>query len=87
MARVHQLPKGAMGVPMPPPLQGTQGPKLPGGLPPVAYRSANARFGNASRSARSDGTSKAARMECLFSTALWEHDATRRRGGHWVPAE
>jgi hypothetical protein len=37
--KVRQVPKGTLKIPMPPLVQGTQGPKLQGGLPPQPYRS------------------------------------------------
>ena len=40
MPRVHQVPKGTLGVPLPPLVTGTVGRKVQGGLPPVPYRNA-----------------------------------------------
>jgi hypothetical protein len=55
-------------------------------MPPVPYRSTNAKFTTANKAARSDGTFVGTRMDCLFSHALRERDESRKRGGHGVPA-
>lgn len=69
--RVHRVAKGALGIPMPKPLDGEVNRKLQGGLPPEPYRSRNA-WGAANPRARSDGTSMACRMECIRSHEGWE---------------
>ena len=65
--RVHTLSKGALGIPMPNRAYGDQGRKVQGGLPPEPYRARND-WGNALRSARSDGTSRACRAECYYGS-------------------
>lgn len=42
--KVHSLPRGALGIPMPKPLDGEVNRKLQGGLPPVAFRSICEKF-------------------------------------------
>ena len=82
MPRVHTVPKGTLGVPMPEPIKGDVDRVLPGGEPPVAYRARNV-WGGAYKRARSDGTSFACRSECFHSTSEW--DWARRQGkGDWV---
>lgn len=48
--RVHRIKSTS--IPLPPAIKGEQGRRLPGGLPPVAWRNAWARAGETGRSAR-----------------------------------
>jgi hypothetical protein len=52
MSKVHQLPKGASIAPMPKLVVGDVGRVLQGGLPPVPFRSCNAKWSNAAKFAR-----------------------------------
>lgn len=51
--RVHRVTN--TGLPMPAPIKPDQGRKLPGGLPPIAYRNAWTRAGETGRYARVHG--------------------------------
>lgn len=83
--RTHILPKGAHIAPMPKRAFGTEGAKLQGGLPPVAYRNANAKWCSALPYARDPFNAPSVRSECFHATSEW--DKTARGGaGKWVAA-
>jgi hypothetical protein len=52
MSKVHQLPRGTSIAPMPKLVTGDVGRVLQGGLPPVPFRSCNAKWSNAAKFAR-----------------------------------
>lgn len=64
--KVRQVPKGTLKIPMPPLVQGTQGPKLQGGLPPQPYRSTSPKWAACpTKWAREPFVSKRIRREVL----------------------
>ena len=68
MPQVHQLPRGALGVPMPPHIKGTVGRKIQGGDPPVPYRSASSKWeGCPTKWAREPFASRQIKGEVLSS--------------------
>lgn len=71
MVRVHRVPKGTMQIPLPPTIKGDQGPKHPGGWPPVAWRSATPRWVNGNRTASEPFCDRAVRREIVATRAAW----------------
>ena len=64
--KTWRVPAGTLGVPMPKrAAHEGDGPKRPGGLPPVAYRSPYARWGEANATAGEPFASRGCRMEVV----------------------
>lgn len=71
MAQVRQVPRGTMQIPLPPTVQGDQGPRNPGGWPPVAWRSATVRWVHGNRTAPEPFCARAVRREIVSTRAAW----------------